>query len=210
LKYLESLYAYKYSQDYGILTPYGSWMVTPLLWLKASLPLTMYLGGKNTYLVSPTLDAHYDSLSWLSFNFGGNYTKSTAPTVSVDAGPPAVVASGTLFTHYTTTGFYLAVSFHLPADLELGLSKSMSTTAYDLESVPTPPGGKPADPRSDKLNTTNATLTQSFIKNIWSGSLSWTYYDNQSIGFSGLASGTSLANYTYTRTYTSVSTTIYY
>jgi len=210
IKYLNTWYAGYYSQDYASVTPYASWSLISDLWLRLEFPATAYLNNKKINVMGPSVDVSYQLTSSLSLSVGYSSTKSTGPEAVIVDLPPPTLTSGTMFCHYTTTGGYLGLYYSVTDTTQLSVTGSSYKTNYDLENVPTPTGGVPPKPRSDNLMSYQLGVSQTLIKDFWSANLSYSYSDNKSDGFPGLASSGSITNNSYTRGYALLTTTFYF
>ncbi len=208
LKYLDTFYDNVYSQDYIYFTPTASWSFSPEYWLKFSIPITKYLNNKKVNLYGGSLDLYYDPANWISIAIGGSTTKSSAPeAVLKDFGSGPKVVSGTMFSHYSSVGAYLSFTFYFADTYQLGVTGSTYKTKYDLEKIP---GNIKHTPREDKLKSYQFSFTKTFIRNVLSANLSYSYSDNKSTGFPGLISSGSVSNNTYTRGYSLLTLEYYY
>ncbi len=208
LKYLDTFYNHKYSQDYIYVTPTASWSFAPDYWLKFSIPITSYLNSKKIKLYGGNVDLYYDATSWLSLSLGGSTSKSSAPdTVIKNAAGSDFVSSGTIFSHYSSTGAYVGLTFYIGDTWQLGATGSTYKTKYDLETMPV---GQIHKPREDKMKTYQMSVTKSFIQNVLSANLSYSHTDNTSVGYPGIAYSGTISNNTYKRNYSLLTLEYYY
>lgn len=207
LKYLTTAYSGIYYQDYLSSDPFISWAPSAAWWMKFSTPVTSYLNNKKISIIAPSLDFYYEAAAWVGFSFGGSVSKSTGPTAVIVDLPPPTLQSGSIFSRYTTTGGYVGTTINFSETLHLSLTESVYRTAYESENLPPT---IPPKQRTDNLTTHQVNLMKTLIKNLWSANLSYTFYDNKSEGFPGLASGATITTNTYTRQYILLTTTVYY
>jgi hypothetical protein len=208
VKYLDTFYNKVYSQDYIYLTPNLSWSFLSDYTLKFSTPITTYLNSKKIKIYGGNVDLYYDPTNWLSVSLGGSTSKSTGPdALIVDQGSGPVLVSGTMFSHYTSTGAYLGLTFYFLDTYQFGVTGSSYSTDYEIEKIPGPQNHKA---RADKLKSYQFSFTKSFIRNVLSANLSYSHSDNTSDGFPGLASGGSVSNNSYKRAYTLLTLEYYY
>ncbi len=209
LKYADTFYNRVYSQDYIYFTPYASWSFAPDFWLKFSIPVTAYMNSKDIKLYSGNLDLSYDVASWVSFYVGASKLKSSAPetVITASGNGSSTVTSGTIFSHYNTTGAYIGATFYPIDTYQVGLTGSKYTTKYDLERLPP---GQRHQAREDKLTAYQVSLTKTFIQNVLSLNLSFSHTKNDSTGYPGIKSNNSVSNNSYTRNYTLLTLEYYY
>lgn len=207
LEYLKSYYDTTESESYLIFDPYYSWNVNSDWSLKFLLTYNKYLKTTKSSVITPAVSTYYG----LSSTFGLKGSLSYAigqgeQAVYTNATPPAV-ASGTMFSNYSTYGATLGYWWQIQSDLEFSGQASYSKTSYKHEDA-APPANSPApDDRSDTLTQYSFDLLYTVIPSKWTFDLSATISNNKSKGYQGVPTYGSFTTYTYDRKYYMLTTT---
>ena len=209
VRYIDSRYDQVYYQDYLNLVAGIGGPITRKLYFRFELPYTIYVDTKFAKSYGANMNFHYYGFSFASFFIGQSFADTTGPYASyVNSAGSAAYVSGSMFTNYESSSTYLGVTIPLIRDFHVTGQMSSGTVNYKGENFPLGTTQASVASRSDHTLTYSAELGGPILTNLWFVNLSYTYTNNRSSGFQGLASSFTIADYNYTRPYWLLNTTL--